>query len=475
MTASRQILEPEQKALEINLDNSIYGTFAEIGAGQEVARYFFQAGGAAGTIAKTMSAYDKVYSDHIYGVEASGRYVCENRLYKMLDHEYDLMLTRLRHERPDVNFFVFADTIAALNYQRTIKGDGWLGLRFQVQPDGEANDLVLHVRMLDNDNRLQQQAIGVLGVNMVYACFRYYHNPEMLVRSLTDHLQGRVAIDLLRLSGPAFSHVDNRLIALLLVKHGLTEVTMFGPDGNPVHASETLYKKSALLVRGGFRPPTLVNADMIRSSWEQFRTDSRVQTGKAVLLTEMTLDTLQFSGTLDEQDFLHRAELLGAMGHTVVLSQTNDHRPLLHYFSEYKIPLLGLVMGARELLNLVNHKYYQHQDGSLLAAFGELFRSGTRFYIYPFMQEGSAELMTCDNLPVPEGIKFLYRHLLDSGHIQAIEGYHSEHLHLFSHEVLQLIRKDTGHWEQMVPPKVAQVIKTQHLFGYPCEKMEFEY
>ena len=194
----RQALETEQKALEINLDERIYGTFAEIGAGQEVARYFFQVGGAAGTIAKTMSAYDKVYSDKIYGPEASGRYVCESRLYKMLDHEYDLMESRLQNERPGSQFFVFADTVSAINYSRTVKGDGWLGLRFQLEPGGAFNDIVLHARMLDNDNKLQQQAIGILGVNLIYACFRYADNPEVLLQSLLDNLHDRMAIDMVQ-------------------------------------------------------------------------------------------------------------------------------------------------------------------------------------------------------------------------------------------------------------------------------------
>ena len=251
---ARQLLETEQKALEINLNPQIYGTFAEIGAGQEVARYFFQVGAAAGTIAKTMSAYDKVFSDQIYGTESTGRYVCEARLYKMLNHEYDLMDTRLKNERPDASFFVFADTIAAINYSKTIKGDGWLGLRFQLKPDDDPNDIVLHVKMLDNDNQLQQQAIGILGVNLIYACYHYNDDPDTLLRSLQDSLQGRVSIDMVRLTGPDFEDLDNRLLSLKLVQYGLTDVAMFGANGQNVHASEFLYKKHVMVVRGSFPP-----------------------------------------------------------------------------------------------------------------------------------------------------------------------------------------------------------------------------
>ncbi len=471
----RKFLEPEQKALEINLDESIYGTFSEIGAGQEVARYFFQVGAAAGTIAKTMSAYDKVYSDKIYGVEPSGRYVCESRLYKMLDHEYELMMNRLQDERFNTNFFVFADTVAAINFQRTIPGDGWLGLRFQLNPDGEPNDIVLHVRMLDNDNHLQQQAIGILGVNLIYACYRYNEDPEMLVESLLDHLRGRVNIDMIRLTGPDFEHVDNRLLSLVLVKHGLTDVAMFGPDGRNIHASEFLYKKHVMVVRGSFRPPTRVNLDMIKAGYQQFRNEEEVDASRSYLLTEITMDNLTAEGELDEKDFLDRAELLNALGQTVIISNCEEHQRLIEYLSDYRILSLGLVLGVQVLLETINEKYYQNMDGRLLASFGELFTRNVKIYVYPAMQEGSAELMNTENVPVPEGVKFLYRHLLDNRQIVDVEKYDPEILHIFSKQVLHMIQQGESGWEEMVPSKVAKLIKEKYLFGYPYEQMEFEY
>lgn len=471
----RQWLETEQKALEINLDPSIYGTFAEIGAGQEVARYFFQVGAAAGTIAKTMSAYDKVYSDHIYGPEPSGRYVCESRLYKMLDHEYELMFSRLRNERPDTNFFVFADTVAAVNYQRTIRGNGWLGIRFQLHPDSEPNDLVLHVRMLDNDNHLQQQAIGILGVNLIYACYRYNHDPEVMLQSLHDGLVGRVKVDMVRLTGPAFESVDNRLLCLWLVKHGLTEVAMFGPDRRSLHASELLYKKDVLVVRGSYRPPTLVNLDMIKSSYQLFRNEEEINASKTFQLAEITMTNLCAGGDLDERDFLHRAELLNALGQTVLITDCQQHQKLIAYLLEFGIPHLGLVIGVRELLDLVNEKYFANMDGSLLAAFGELFTRNVRIYIYPAMQEGNAELMNAGNIPIPEGVKFLYRHLLDNRQIVDVDNYNPNNLHIYSKDVLTLVGNGETGWESMVPPKVAQLIKEKCLFGFPSERLEFEY
>lgn len=471
----RQLLETEQKALEINLNDTVYGTFAEIGAGQEVARHFFQVGAAAGTIAKTMSAYDKVYSDQIYGTEASGRYVCEARIYKMLDHEYELMDYRLRNERPETNFFAFADTVSAINYTKTIKGDGWMGIRFQLDPHSEPNDIVLHVRMRDKNNQLQQQAIGILGVNLIYGCFHYHNDPELLLQSLMDSLEGRVKIDMIRLTGPNFEEVDNRLLSLWLVKHKLTEVAMFGPDGKNIHASEFLYRKNVLVVRGSFRPATLVNMDMIRTSYQQFRNDPKVDTQRSFLLTEITMDNLLSQGELDERDFIDRAELLNAMGQTVVISDCEEYQKLIAYLSDFKVQQLGIVLGVRPLLEMISEKFYQNMDGRLLATFGEMFTSNVKIYVYPAMQEGSAELMTAQNVPVPEGVKFLYRHLLDNQQLVDVEGYNPNILHIFSKDVLVKIQAGESGWEAEVPSKIAALIKEKCLFGYPSEKMEFEY
>jgi hypothetical protein len=469
-------LEPEQKALEINLDPTIYGTFAEIGAGQEVARYFFQAGAAAGTIAKTMSAYDKVYSDQIYGSEPSNRYVCESRLYKMLDHEYELMVERLAAHRPNTNFFVFADTIAAINFTRTIKGDGWLGVRFQTEPNGEPNDLVIHVKMLDGDNRLQQQAVGILGVNLIYAIFRYQKNHEELLLSLMDNLRGRVQIDMVRLTGASFKHIDNRLLSLKLVEFNMTDVAMFGSDKKNVHASELLYKKSVLVVRGSFRPVTLVNEDMIKASWVQFKTEPTVDENKAIMLTEITLDNLRGGEQeLDDKDFLDRADLLCAMGQTVMVTNCEEHHRLIKYLSDYRIQNLTMVVGVKILQNMIYAKYNENINGSLLSAFGELFNAQANFYVYPVLQEDKKQLLNAQNLPVPEPMKFLYRYLLDNQQIVDIKESHPELLHIYSKYVLDMIQSDEAGWEEFVPEKVANLIKEKFLFGYPCQRLEFAY
>jgi hypothetical protein len=467
-------IDTDQKALDINLDEKIYGTFAEIGAGQEVARIFFKVGAAAGTIAKTMSAYDKTFSDKIYGEEPSGRYVCESRLYKMLDHEYNLMVERLRESRPASKFFVFADTVAAINYQRTIKGQGWLGLRFQTDADSEPNDFVLHCKMLDNDQQLQQSAIGILGVNMLYACYHYYDNPDLFIHSLIDSLQGRIQVDMVRVSGPDFQHLDNRYASLLLVKHKLTDVAMFDPSGASIHGSEFLYKKSLMVVRGNYKPPTLVSVDVIKSSFEQFKNELDVVADKAHVMAELTLSNLKVNGEIKEKDFLDRADLLCALGQTVIISDCNNHQALINYLSDFKIKKLGLVIGVRELLEIINDKYYKNQDGRLLVAFGELFTRNIKIYAYPVIQENSKELLTASTLPVPDGIRFLHQYLLENQHIVEVENYNGDLLHIFPQSVLKLIQEGDETWERMVPSKLVDLIKEKEMFDYPNSKIEFE-
>jgi len=461
------MIKTEQKALDINLNDPIYGTFAEIGAGQEVARNFFQAGAAAGTIAKTMSAYDKTYSDAIYGDEPSGRYVSESRLYKMLDHEWNLMEERLSTARPDATFFVFADTVQAINYTRTIKGNGWMGLRFRLKPEGPINDMVLHVKMLDTNNRLQQEAIGVLGVNMIYSCFYHNDSPEMMVRTLVDNIKDRVSIDLLRINGDDFNYFDKRLLSLYLVKHKLTAVAMFDINRNSIHASEFLYKESLMVIRGNFRPPTIVTLDVIESSYAQFKEESRLPDEKLNLMLEMTMDYLKGEDKdVNEKDFLQRGDMLCALGYKILLSDCANHEMLINYLSDYKISNLGLVIGARELQNIITEKFTQNQDGRLLVAFGELFSQNIRIYVYPALDDISGEILTAENLPVPEGIKFLYQYLLDSHQIVPVRKFNKNILHIYPQMVLKDIKENNEGWESKIPDALVALIKERKLFDF---------
>jgi hypothetical protein len=462
----RHILKPEQKALNINLNKQIYGSFAEIGAGQEVARNFFQAGAAAGTIAKTMSAYDKTYSDAIYGTEESGRYVCESRLYKMLDHEYGLMDERLTAERPDTLFFAFADTVAAINYKRTIKGSGWMGIRFQLRPDGPVNDLIIHVKMNDNNNHLQQEAIGVLGVNMVYACFKSHDNMPEFVESLDDGIKGRISIDMIRLEGPDFWHVDNRLLCLYIVKFGLTDVAIFNKEKRSIHASEFLWKKDLMVVRGHYRPPTTVTLDAFSSGFKQFKEESDVNNESAYIIPEITMEYLIVDGQLDPNDYLERADCLCALGYDVIISNCKNHQTLINYLADYSIGKLGLLIGVKELSSIIEEKYYNNQDGRLLVAFGELFNRNIKVYVYPAYFEKGAELINAKTLMVPEGIHFLYKHLIDGHQIVEIENYDKDLLDIMPWNVLESIEKGEDSWEKAVPKEVALIIKEKNLFDY---------
>ncbi len=473
---NRQILETEQKALEINLNSSIYGSFAEIGAGQEVAGFFFDVGASSGTIAKTMSAYDKLVSDDIYGVEQSGRYVCESRLYKMLDHEYNLMVDRLSSERADARLFAFADTIETLNYHKTNRGQGWLGIRFQSEPHGEPNEIVLHVELLDNNTRLQQIAIGRLGVNMVYACFNYKADYNWILDSLMDNIHDRVRIDMIRFSGPYFSKVDNRLVALELVRKGMTPVAILDKKGMPIHASEFVYKKEVLVVRGSYKPATARSLDRLNTATAQFHSQMSKSSRGMEVVTELTLCKLQkVTGKVEEQDYLDRVDLLNHLGQRVIITKGFAFKPLIDYLMPYRVARLGIVMGTRELLELILDKYNRNKDGRLLTSFGEIFTRGVQMYIYPDQKEGSGEMLTSKNLPMPEEIQFLYKHIVDNNQVVDIQGVNTDVLHIYSAEVLRQIQNDTPGWDNLVTDRIGKYIREKNLFGFPCQSLEFEY
>jgi len=463
-------IDTDQKALEINLNDKIYGTFAEIGAGQEVARHFFKVGAAAGTIAKSMSAYDKTFSDCIYGEETSGRYVCESRIHKMLDHEYDLMDERLTESRPHTCFFVFADTVAAINYSKTVKGHGWLGLRFQLQPQGEPNDVLIHVRMLDNDYRLQQNAIGILGVNFVYGCYFHSDNIELLISSLMDDLHDRISIDMIHASGPNFDQYDNRVLSMYLVKHKLTEVAMFNAAGKSMHPSEFLYRKSLMVVRGSYRPPTIVSEDVFKQGFKRFNIDFELTEKNSRLMAEITLQNLMRDGEVHDKDFIARADMLCHMGHDTIISSCLDHQTLVNYLADYKTAHLALIVGARELEDLINKNTNMTGEENMLVTFGRLFSKNITVYVYPAFNDDKTVLYTSRNLPVHPMIKYLYQHLIEQNFIVDITEYNAQNLDIFPYEVLQDIQSDSNNWEDKLPKGLADIIREKGYFGYETKK-----
>ena len=463
-------LSTKEKALQVNLSDDIYGSFAEIGAGQEVAANFFKAGGASGTIAKTMSAYDMSFSDAIYG--QSERYVSEPRLLKMLQKEYRLLSERLPHRAPNTRFFAFANTVEALNYERTNQPHGWVGVRFQGTPGEDYNECIIHVKMHDNDALLQQHALGVVGVNLIFACF-FLRDVDDFLHSLLDELAfGRVEIDMFRITGPDFKHVDNRLMSLKLVKNGMTQAAMFGSDGNVLQPSEAVYKKNVLMLRGRFRPVTHVNVDMLLAARRQFKKEPDVDKDKIVVLTELTLADLSEEGHIDEKDFLNRVDIICSLGQHVMISNYQRYYRLVHYLSGItRGRKIGIILGIYNLQRVFDENYYTDLRGGVLEAFGTLFGHNITIFVYPSYKESTNELYTLDNFELPENLQGLLRYLQDNRKLVNVEGADIDHLHIISDHVLGMIKSGEEGWEKMVPRKVSAAIKEKSLFDYPKEEL----
>ncbi len=463
-----RVLTSKQKALQINLDSSIYGTFAEIGAGQETVRHFFRAGGASGTIAKAMSAYDKDFSDAIYGIEKDGRYVTESRLKKMLKLESSLIEARLsRRDHSKKTFFSYANTVATIDFTKTFKGHGWLGIRFQLNSVEKYNEIVVHVRFKENDAKLQQETLGVLGVNLIYGSFFMYDTPKELLKSLYDNLnKDQIEIDMMNFSGPRFMYVDNRLMSLQLVKNEMTKAVIFGPDGNNILPAQLLYRKNILAIRGSFRPVTKVNMDMLEKGYEQFTRTQRVDKNNTQVLFEITLNNLKsVKSDIDERDFLDRANILCSLGYTVLISDFSEYYKLVDYFSLFTNHRIGLIMGVNSLLDIFNDKYYRELSGGILEAFGKLFTRDLKIFLYP-LKESENKLLTSNNLKVHPRLKELYKHFKFNGRIVDIENSDPQILNYFSRKILKMIEEKDGNWEKMLPDGVAEMIKEKNLFGY---------
>ena len=460
----------DKKALQINLDATKYGTFAEIGAGQEVARQFFHVGGASGTIAKTISAYDMTFSDAIYG--PTPRYVSRQRLYQMLEYEYKLLIERLAEKRGGrTSFFAFANTVAAKSYNHPAESHGWLGIRFQAHPRAEPNQIIIHVRLLDKENVQQQEALGIIGVNLIHSAFYQYQNPENFIGSLLDSLTvERVQVDIIKFTGPDFHYIDNRLMALQLVEQGLSDAAMFTPDGEVVRPDELLYKKAALVERGSFRPLTNTTQDILDCAKARFLQEPKVMGEEAVVLMEITMQNLAAwggtSGKIDHTDFLERADVLGKLGHTVLISKFGEYFKLGAYLSRCTSKMIGIAMGVPSLIDLFQEKYYTNLEGGILESLGRLFKNDLKLYVYPVKDEKTGELLTVQNLKVAQNLQNLYDHLVENHFIEGLEGYKPEYLAIFSRAVLKLIQSGDPAWETMVPTPVVEMIKNGRLYGY---------
>jgi hypothetical protein len=462
---SREVLDTHRKALSINLDKGQYGTIAEIGAGQETARWFFQVGGAAGTIAKAISAYDMTFSDSIYG--PAPRYVSRERLQAMVAHEYRLVTERLGGKRgAESMFFAFANTVAARSFSRQQDGQGWMGIRFQAEPLAEPSQIDIHVHLLGSDHLQDQETLGVLGVNLIYGALHYAGEPELLLQSLRDNLPAnRVEVDLVDFSGPAFSGLDNRLMTLRLVQHGLTHAAMFTADGRAANPADTLYKRAVLVERSRFRPPTHLTMDLLDCAQQAFAGEPEVAPSEVLVLSEMTLHNLVDGGDIDVQDFLHRADILCALGKNVLVSNLGEFYRLAAYLFRYTQRPIGVVMGIPTLAEIFNEKYYDHLAGGILESFGRMFKNDLRLYVCPAQELASGKLMDADNFRPPENLRHLYAYLHENGFIRGLDGIEMRHLAIHSHEVLNKIRTGEPGWDEMVPETVARMIREQQLFG----------
>ena len=468
MDSERVILSSKQKAFGINLNQDLYGTFAEIGAGQEVVRHFFRAGGASKTIAKAISAYDKDFSDALYGTEQHGRYVCQARLEKMLKHEYSLVEDRIKREKhPSKQFFTFANTVATINFQKTSQGHGWFGVKFQTSPDAKPSEVFLHARLHEADVLQQQMTTGKLGVNLIYGCFFHHSEPKKLLKSLYDNIEeDHLEIDTIQMNGPAFKGVDNRILSLQLVKLGMTDAVIFTPDGINRQAADVLYKKNILAIRGSFRPVTKVNIDMIAKGLKKFHEEPKVDRENIQVLFEITLNNLKGEGDIDEQDFLDRADILCSIGQTVLISNYQKYFKLIEFFSRHTKKRMGVIIGAATLVEIFNEKYYRDLNGGILEAFGILFSRDLKILLYPWRDEKSNKLWTTKTSPIHPRLKPLFDYLTFNKKIVDIEDYDDKVLSIFSTDAFKRIKSGLGNWEQMVPDFVDRIIKEKCLFGY---------
>ncbi len=459
-----------QKARQINIDASKYGTFAEIGAGQEVARFFFRAGGAAGTVAKTISAYDMAVSDAIYG--STERYVSRHRLQAMLQHEFDLLLQRLDEARGDKHtFFAFANTVATHSFTRQEEGHGWMGIRFQAQPRDQPSEIIIHVRLLDKENVRQQEALGVLGVNLIHGAFYLNQDAAGLIRSLLDNLTWeRIEVDMIRFAGPAFAGVDNRVMALQLVEQDLTEAAMFTAEGEAVQWAEVLYKKPVLVQRGSFLPITNATLDVLERATEKFLFEPDVQGDSPVVLMEMTLRHLTTGDAIDPSDFLDRADTLTPLGQTVLISNFRRFHRLAAYLSRYTQRPIGLALGASKLGEIFDEQYYNSNEGGMLGGLGQLFKNPGRLYVYPSLNFTTGQVLTAGNYPVPPAMKHLHAYLLENRFLQDVPTSNPDFLRIRSRDVLDKIKAGDASWEKLVPRTIVDVIKAKRLFGYRPSK-----
>ena len=459
-----EIIPANRKALIINIDTSLYGSFAEIGGGQEVARHFFQAGGASGTIAKTISAYDKRFSDSFYNNNKQGRHVSEGRLIKMLDYEYKELTSLLSNDLDETTFFTLANTMEVLNYSKTNKSHGWMGVKYQLTPNSEPNLVIIHIKLLENDALMQQTTIGLLGVNLLYACKFYHNSPNTFLKSLTDNVSvDRFRITIMRMSGPDLDYIDNKLLAVQLVKNKMTRSIMFDKQGNVQQPSDMLYKKNVLAFRGSFMPVTYIAKDILNKSMALFALDEDYEHDNTLSFCELTINNILSKGEIDEQDFLNRVDMLVSIGQNVMISDLPEYYKLVEFFSQFKMNKLRIVMGIPTFERVLNKKYYKELKGGILEAVGKMFPSNMKLYIYPTRKAGNPDIITSEDIDMDDDVRMLFDYLKENRYILDIKSEMINQLHVSTREVNKMITSGKNNWEKFVPMSVCKIIKEKKL------------
>jgi len=456
------------KALRINLDEKKYGTIAEIGAGQEVARHFFLAGAAAGTVAKTISAYDMQFSDAIYGVQEGGRYVSQSRVKAMLDKEFALVVGRVSETRPKASrFFAYAATVSAKSYNKDNECHAWCGVRTQTYPGAEPTDIIVHVRMNDKTAEEQQETLGVLGVNLIYASYYYFENAKKIIDSLTDNLfDDKIEIDSIDFQGPYFEDLDNRAINLHLIRSWKTRAIIFQPDGSVAVPANILYKKNVLTIRGSFKPVTKLNVDMIEQGFAAFKETQGVSDDNTMVMAEISLnDPTGKDLGVPEEDLIQRVRLLNSLGYSVMVSDYTRYFSLRAYFRQYTSLQIGIVLGMINVRQIFDEETYVGVEGGILEGFGKLFPDNTRLFVYPELDE-AGELSEFTNLQVPQHLRLLYRYLLENQFIFGINCSEKNLLGIYSRDILKQLPQGRGDWENHVPETIAEKIIEKAIFKY---------
>lgn len=456
----------KEKALKINIESHYFGTIAEIGGGQETARNLFQAGGASNSIAKTISAYDKKYSDHFYNHGEPSRYVAEDRLEKMLSSEYTELLEVIA-EDCEKRFFAFANTVETLNFHKTNNGHGWIGVAFEGSNRHIPNVIYIHVQLKENDGLLQQYTIGAIGVNLMYGALFQPDKPRNLIKTLLDNLDTeRLDVDYIFMNGPDFMGVDNRLLNLFLVSEGMTAAIMFDKDGKVQQPSDMLYKKNVLAIRGVFRPINNLGLEIVKHSHDKFSRDQSYTAENTITFCEMTLNNLMNGEQIDEKDFLDRVDVLNAMGQCVMVSRFLRFFTLTEYFTKFKMLRLRLVMGTPTFIKVLDHSYYKDLRGGLLEAMGRMLGENIKIYIYPSVDHASGRVIFPNDLHLPDDVYHLLKYLEMNRRIVKLENAKTEYQDITSEKVIELIEHSSPELSEVVPQEIEKMIRDNKLFGY---------